>query len=123
MAYSYTDEDGRLVFHFRGIARETLLAIFDFLCPANGKGLAHGYYAFWEHDPAYIHGHGYHRIAVEVKGRNDYFCSLQDFCLMIETHFRSVAVGDSYIARFSMDKFLNLSSASMKKKTNEEKQS
>lgn len=111
VAYTYfldMDEEQPLSFSFRGMRKNVLYELFHFLCPDNGKGVARDYKFRIEHDPKYIHCHGYWRLGVDIIDFNKRFCSLQDFCLLIESHFKAIAPEGSRITFFPEHEFLNI---------------
>ena len=108
-AVDWREGDGSPVgdptFLFRGTNIYWLRQVFDFLVPPNGKGIARSYDADYEHDMRYRTGCGYDRHYVALHGFNQYFCSVDDACLLIDSVFRRMIA--KKVTRLPLDTFLN----------------
>ena len=110
VAYTYDyrgDGDDVLTFHFRGTTYEVMAAVFRFLCPINGRGVAASYKIRAEHDVEARNGKGYRRIAVSLYKPNLYFASIDTICLLIEARMKAETHTLS-VKRMRLDDFLNV---------------
>ena len=82
------NDDDELYLLFKGITPKQLVSALSILVPAGGQGVCKQM-IMTEEECLYRNGLTPRQVAVQIIDRNEHFCSMPDFLLLVESRIRA----------------------------------